>query len=281
MSAGWSTLSQAERDAAYNNTAAVANSAELIEQRNVASAAFRRSRAAGLDIPYGPAPRQRFDLYAAEHPSAPCLVFIHGGYWQRNRHEDFAIYAEGVLAHGWSAALPGHTLAPDASLTEIVGEIGRALDWLAANGTQHGLGCGPIIVSGWSAGGHLAAMALAHPRVAAGLAISGVFDLAPLCDTYLNEKLRLTDREISTLSPLRLPIVQKPLAIAYGANELPALVADSRNLYARRTADGAPAWLIEIQGGDHFTVLDELRSPDGMLVRAARALVHELPWETT
>ena len=46
-------------------------------------------------------------------------------------------------------------------------------------------------------------MVLGHPRVAAGLAISGIFELGPLRDTFLNEGLRLTDAEIATLSPLR------------------------------------------------------------------------------
>jgi arylformamidase len=268
-------LSRAERDAAYDNTAAVANSAELVAQRNAAGAAFREVHPAGLDIPYGPAPRQRWDLFAAESPSAPCLVFIHGGYWQRNRREDFAALTEGILAQGWSAALPGYTLAPDASLTDIVGEIDQALDWLAAHGPQHGLAGGAVVVSGWSAGGHLAAMALSHPRVAAALAISGVFELAPLRDTYLDEKLHLSDEEIARLSPLRLPVVDKPMAIAYGARELPALVGDSRDFHAYRCAAGAPSTLIAVPDADHFTILDELRRPDGMLVAAARALVEE------
>src|SRR5215813_13824664 len=121
---GWSTLSQAARDAAYNNNLAVANSAELIERRNTAAAAFRKAHPAGLDVPYGPAPRQRWDLFAARDAAAPCLVFIHGGYWQRNTREDFAHLAEGIMAHGWSAAMVGYTLAPDATLAAIVGEMG-------------------------------------------------------------------------------------------------------------------------------------------------------------
>jgi len=270
---GWATLSQAARDAAYNNNLAVANSAELIERRNAASAAFRKAHPAGLDVPYGSAPRQRFDLFAARDAAAPCLVFIHGGYWQRNTREDFAAFAEGIMAHGWSVAMVGYTLAPDVPLKAIVGEIGQSLDWLGRNGAQHGLAGGPVVVSGWSAGGHLTAMALSHPRVAAGLAISGVFELAPISETYLDEKLRLTDEEVATLSPLRLPVVQKPMAIAYGTNELPALVADSRDLHARRTAAGAPGPLVPISGADHFTILEELRKPDGALVRAARGLV--------
>ena len=252
MLANWQMLSQAERDAAYNNNTAVANSAALIERRNADSAAFRNTYPAGLDVSYGPEPQQRFDLYPAGSAVAPCLVFIHGGYWQRNRREDFTCYAEGVLARGWSAALPGHTLAPDATLTQIVAEISVAIDWLAVNGPAHGIAEGPIVVSGWSAGGHLAAMALDHPRVAAGLAVSGLFDLAPLRDTYLNEKLRLTDSEIWALSPHRLPVVAKPLAISYGTAELPALVKDSDDLHSRRRAAGAPGPLVPIPRGRPF-----------------------------
>jgi arylformamidase len=270
---GWTGMSQAARDAAYNNNLAVANSAALIERRNAQAAAFRAAHPAGLDVPYGATPRQKFDLFAAREASAPCLVFIHGGYWQRNTREDFAAFAEGVMAHGWSAAMVGYTLAPEVPLRAIVDEIGQALDWLAKHGAQHGLAGGPVVVSGWSAGGHLVAMALSHPRVTAGLAISGVFELAPIRDTYLDEKLHLTDEEIASLSPLRLPVVQKPLAIAYGTNELPALVADSRDLHARRSAAGAPGPLLPIAGADHFTILEELRRPDGELVAAARALL--------
>src|SRR5207237_908129 len=101
----------------------------------------------------------------------------------------------GPYAHGWAAALPGYTLAPDASLTEIVAEINAALDWLAANGAAHGIS-GKVVLSGWSAGGHLTAQCLGHPRVSAGLAISGVFELGPISDTYLTQKRQLSDAEI-------------------------------------------------------------------------------------
>lgn len=273
MLASWATMSQAERDAAYNNNAAVANSPALIEARNAASKAYRAANAAALDIPYGPGARQRWDLYPAARADAPCLVFIHGGYWQRNSREDFACYAEGMRAHGWSVAMPSHTLAPDSTLTGIVAEIRRALDHLADHGARHGIAGGRIVLSGWSAGAHLTAMALSHRAVAAGLAISGVYELAPIRQTNLNDKLALSDAEVDGLSPLRLPVVDKPLAIAYGARELPALVADSRDLHARRAAAHAPGPLIPVAGADHFTILEELRRPDGALVAAARQLL--------
>jgi acetyl esterase/lipase len=268
----WAALSQAERDAAYDNNAAVKNSAALIAERNEASKTLRASRKSSLDIPYGDRERTKIDIYPAADGAAPCLVFLHGGYWQRNSRELFAMLVEGVAAHGWSVAIPGYSLAPDASLTEIVAEISQALDWLAENGESYGI-TGPVVLSGWSAGAHLVAMALDHPRVSAGLAISGVYDLAPIRDTGLNNALKLTDQEVAKLSPLHLPFVRKRLDIAYGTAELPALVCDSIQLHEARVGANAPGRLFPIEGADHFSILGELRRPDGALVDIARKLV--------
>ena len=95
--------------------------------------------------------------------------------------------------------MPGYTLAPQASLTTIVREIGAALDWLGDQGPAHGV-AGPVVVSGWSAGAQLAALHLGHRRVVAGLAISGVYDLKPLRDTALNDALRASILEGRPLS---------------------------------------------------------------------------------
>jgi acetyl esterase/lipase len=273
----WAELTQDQRDAAYDTGRAVPDYLQLRAAREAASAAYRSAQASAcLDVPYGPRPRQKWDLYPGSDPRAPCLVFIHGGYWQMNSREPFACMAAGVASHGWSAALPSHTLAPEATLTEIVGEIDAAITWLSANGPDFGV-AGPIILSGWSAGGHLTAMALDHPAVAAGVAISGIFELAPLRDTYLNQKLRLSDADIREGSPLRRPVVDKPLIVAYGTDELPALVADSRNFHAYRQAADAPGALLPITAANHFTVLDALTAPDGALTRAALALAASVP----
>ncbi len=213
---------------------------------------------------HGPLQRNRLDLFPGTDPDAPCLVFIHGGYWQMNSKESFACLGDGVRAHGWSVALPGYTLAPEASLSAIVAEIARALDTLAAECAARGIR-GPLIVSGWSAGGHLAALALEHEAVAAGLGISGIYELMPLRDTYLNEKLRLSTVEIETLSPLRRPAVRKRFTVAYGTEELPALVLNGRALHAHRSGQGAPGELLPSPGRNHFTILEELREADGQL----------------
>jgi acetyl esterase/lipase len=268
----WATLSQAERDAAYDNNAAVKNSAALIAERNQMSETLRANRKSFLDLPYGDRERTKIDLYPAADKAAPCLIFLHGGYWQRNSRDVFAMLVEGVAAHGWSVAIPGYSLAPDASLTDIVTEISRSLDWLTKNGETYGI-AGPLVLSGWSAGAHLVAMALDHPHVAAGLAISGVYDLGPIRDTGLNNALKLTSAEVAALSPLRLPAVAKRLDIAYGTAELPALVFDSIKLHEMRAAAGVPGKLFPIEGADHFSILGELRRPDGALVDIVRRLV--------
>jgi arylformamidase len=99
-----------------------------------------------------------------------------------------------------------------------------------------------------------------------------VYELGPIRDTELNDKLRLTDSEIVALSPLRLPDVAKPLAIAYGTAELPALVRDSRDLHAKRAAAHLPGPLIPVADADHFTIVHALRDPDGELTRQVMLL---------
>ena len=274
MSTGlpWERLNKAERDAAYDNIAHVADSAVLNQARALASAAFRAAHPLHLDLRYGPRERNTWDLFPAPDPDAPCIVFIHGGYWQRNSKDQFANLIAGPYARGWSAALPGYTLAPDASMTEIVAEINAALDWLAAHGPAHGI-AGPVVLSGWSAGGHLTAMCLGHPVVKAGLSISGLFELGPIRDTVLNDRLRLTDLEVETLSPMRLPMVNKPLAIAYGTAELPPLVRDSRDYHALRAAAHLPGALIPVPQANHFTIVHELRDAEGVLTRQLGTLL--------
>src|SRR5262245_30324205 len=270
----WMTMSLEARDLAFNNVAhAGAEFArKKTEEWAAASTALRARRPTHLDLPYARAERTRWDLYPATDPRAPCFVHVHGGYWQRGSKEIFACMAEGVLARGWSAALPRYTLAPDASLTQITNELRTALDWLAAQAGAHGI-AGPVILSGWSAGGHLTAFLLDHPRVAAGLAISGVFELAPLRDSsHVNDKVKLTEVEIEALSPMRLPGVNKPLSIAYGTGELPAMIASSRDFHAYRAQAHLPGSLIPVVKTNHFTILDELRLPDSSLTRAVLEL---------
>ena len=96
-----------------------------------------------------------------------------------------------------------------------------------------------------------------------------------LQDTYLNEKLRLTEEEIVTLSPMRLAPVDKPLAFALGTAELPPLMSDSQELHALRSAEHMPGALIPVPRANYFTIVHELRDPDGVLTRHLPLLLPE------
>jgi arylformamidase len=260
-------MDRATLDAAYNNRAAVPGFAALSEERRARSEALRRRLRFEADLRYGDRPRQRLDFFHAGS-GAPVFAFIHGGYWQSNDKEPSTFLVEGPLARGFSVALIEYTLAPEAALDAIVAEIRAALDWLAASGRASRL-----FVGGHSAGGHLAAMMLGHRAVAGVLAISGLFDLEPIRLCYLNEKLGLSEAAARRNSPrLHIPKQAPALTIGVGAAELPELVRQSAD-YARalRAAD-IDARYLPLSGHDHFTVLDELARPQGMLCEALCAM---------
>ena len=135
------------RNLAYNNVEHVGpeNVRKKTEAWAAASKMLREQRPQHLDLAYGNGERNKWDLYPASDSKAPCFVHIHGGYWQRGSKEIFACLSEGPLARGWSAALCGYTLAPEASLTQITNELKSAFDWLDATAGEHGIQ-GPIIV---------------------------------------------------------------------------------------------------------------------------------------
>src|ERR1700752_1849954 len=123
-------MDRAALDAAYNNSAAVIDSADYLRRWRDRSALVRMRGNAVLDLRYGARPRALLDFFSSGNSKAPLFVFIHGGYWQRNEKETFAFVAEGPMAHGIDVAVVGYTLAPEARLGEIVAEIKEALTYL-------------------------------------------------------------------------------------------------------------------------------------------------------
>jgi arylformamidase len=259
-------MSRAALDAAYNNSAAVADSDRWLEQWRRRSAELRAAPGARLDIAYGPKQRTRLDYFPAGRPGAPLFVFLHGGYWQRNAKDMFAFVAHGPRQHGIDVAVVGYTLAPDARLSEIAGEVSDALAFLHGNAAVFGFDRRALCVGGWSAGGHLAAVSCGHPAVRCALAISGIFDLEPIALTAINDRLRLDAGELAALSPLRtLRPGLAPLAVAVGGDELPELQRQSTSFAAAAEALGVAMALHVLPGHHHYSILDELARADGAL----------------
>jgi arylformamidase len=268
----WRKMSQEDRDLGLNNGLAVAGSTDIIAGWDALSAELRKRYPAHLDLRYGPRERNRIDFLKARD-EGPTLLFIHGGYWQNRAKETFALFAEGPMAYGINVALIGYTLAPEATLDQIVAEIHAGIDFLAQQLPALGGDGKGMVVSGWSAGGHLTAMALAHPFVRAGMAISGIYDLEPIRHSYLNAKLSLDEAASLRNSPMMFPGgPMKPLSLVVGATELPLLRKQTADFTCHRARHGLPVTYEEIAGADHFTIMNEIASPMGRITRLIRQL---------
>ena len=272
----WHGMSRQDLDRGLNNGAAVAGSADIVAGWDRRSADMRAAHSDHLDLRYGPRERNRIDFFKAA-ANAPTLLFIHGGYWQMRAKENFALFAGGPMAHGINVALIGYTLAPEATLDQIVAEIHAGIDFLAGRLPDLGGDANRIAVSGWSAGGHLTATAMSHPRVKGGVAISGIYDLEPIRHSYLNEKLGLDE----AMSRRNSPIMQasgaiKPLSLTVGSAELPLLRRQTADFAGHRVKYGLPVSYEEIPGANHFTIMDEVLAPAGRITTMIRQLFERI-----
>jgi len=268
-------MDRAALDAAYNNTAAVgqARRDQYVAGWTARSDAFRRAHQGKLDLRYGRGERQRLDVFPCGAAAAPTLVYIHGGYWQTNDKEPYAFLGEALLPAGFNLVLIEYTLAPAARLDAIVGEVRAAVAWTIDHAKEHGGDPARVFVAGHSAGGHLTATAMNDPRVAAGVAISGIFELEPIRLNYLNDKLRLDPDEAERNSPIRhLPERAAPLVVTVGLGELPELIRQSEEYAAAWQARGLRGHYLPLPAHDHFSILEEVAQPGGALVKALREL---------
>src|SRR6185437_11893584 len=112
------------------------------------------------------------------------------------------------VAAGIAVALVNYDLTPAVTVETIVAQVRRAVAWTHGRAGELGFDPDRLVVGGHSAGGHLTATALAaEPAlpIAAGIALSGVFDLVPLLKTNVNVQLTLDEARARALSPMHHP----------------------------------------------------------------------------
>jgi arylformamidase len=265
-----------ELDVAYDNARAVADTPAILERwddhssRTRARLEARPEVRVELDVRYAPGARGLLDLFAPRGTRLPTLVFIHGGYWHLNTKDRFSFVVEGPLSLGMGVVVLGYDLAPTLRVHEIVQQVRAGVGWVVDNAAAWGGDAERIAVGGWSAGGHLAAMAMsAFPQLRYGLAVSGIFDLGPIRSTAMNQVLRISEDEARAASPLHnLPGRAGELTIAFGGEELPELQRQSRAYYEAWRTAGLKGSLRVVPDRHHFAVLEELGMSDGDLVRA-------------
>ena len=266
-------MSREELDRAYNNSLAVADSAQIIQAWGVASQAIRTKNSAHNDLPYESGHTASFDFFSAG-PNTPIVAFIHGGFWQNRAKSDFTFLVPALISSGISVAMLGYRLAPIAKMNEIIQDVRSGIRAVIAYVTKQQGQCPDIWLTGWSAGGHLAVMTLDEPGVKGVTAISGIYDLEPMRHCYINDKLALDEKMSKDFSPMLLPQTSgKIVDLFVGGAELGEMQRQTTDFAAYRIKCAAPGALNIIPELNHYTILDELGQPEGKILESIMSRV--------
>jgi arylformamidase len=244
-------------------------------------AAYQRDSAAmpaaAAGVPYGPHPRQVFDLLESPAPWRGTLLYFHAGYWQARDKAMFRIIAPALLAAGIDVALANYPLCPDVAMPALTQAARAAVPGVLAHAAGRGRGGQALITTGHSAGAHIAVeLALTEwgdaSPIAGVVGLSGVYDLAPLIDTPLNQALRLDPATARAASPIhRVTQGAPPALFVVGGAETPAFQAQTASMAAAWTAAGNRGAMMTVDGADHFSLLQSMAAP-GPVLEAVMAL---------
>ncbi|MGW0389330.1 alpha/beta hydrolase [Streptomyces sp. NPDC003042] len=253
------------------------------------SARARATLTVHRDLPCGPLPEQRLDLFPAAGPGAPLMVFVHGGYWQELSKSEAAFAAAPFVAAGVSFAALGYGLAPRHGMRAITAMAADSVRRICAGRAELPGAPGSVHLSGHSAGAHLVASALLDAagwraagldpaaEIASATLISGVYALEPLTHTYVNDALGMDAAQARELSPLgRLPAgagALPPLVVARGSRETEAFGRQQEAFAEAARAGGADVTELVVSGRHHFDLPFDLADPATELGAAVARLI--------
>lgn len=193
------------------------------------------------------------DARGVRRKNAPLLIFIHGGYWQKLSAADSLFNGPDAQAEGIALHAVEYTLAPHASIAEMVEEC--IADVLR---TINELQPTRVILAGSSAGAHLAAMCSRNEHIAShvdGLALlSGIYDVRPLVVTPTNDPLRLSRESATAISPQLLPLehVVPHALLAVGGHEPPEFIRQNAEFGERLCGHNVAVEILVEDDLDHF-----------------------------
>ena len=273
----WKSLSQTDLERQYSPSSCIEDIDVLLAEY-VRISRESESRARVLkDLKYGDGPDEALDLFPAQDSGSALIVFFHGGYWQQLSKNDYTFPGAEFAGNGVAFASVGYTLAPRARISEMIEQCRKSIVWLYQNANELGFDKNRIFLSGSSAGAHLASMVMLTDWNEHGLPadvikgvtlMSGIYDLRPLCHTYINEPLGMDESEATSVSPIfrKLP-AGPPAIICWGENETDEFKRQSRAFSRAWSEAGNTCETLEVPGYNHFDVVHTLSDPKSMIGR--------------
>lgn len=234
------------------------------------------------DIPYGPDPRQRLDLYAPAEPAsaAPILVFVHGGGFLKGDKGGGADWANAnvgrmAAAAGFLGVVVTYRLAPDHMWPAGTEDVAAVVGWLKANAAAHGGDPDRIVLAGTSAGAvHVAgALKRVEGGIRGAILLSGLYGYTPIDERdalYYGDPALYSDR-----MPLEaLAATGLPLFLASAEFDPPRFQAEFLSLMQERLArhDAMPRAMI-LSGHNHYSMPMHLGTADRRLADEICAFV--------
>ena len=195
------------------------------------------------------------DADALRQSRRPLLIYIHGGYWQRLSAADSLFNANDAIAEGISLHAVEYTLAPLATIPEIIEEC-----IIDVEKTIEELEPTHVVLAGCSAGAHLAAMCAREYAIASKLSgvvlLSGVYDLRPLVVTETNDPLHLTPESAASISPQLLPPTHglSQALCAVGKSESSEFIRQNAEYAIHLQKSGTATETMVVTNRDHFNL---------------------------
>jgi arylformamidase len=256
---------QQSLDQQYNNRLNVPDHERHLQRWELLSREAEKKYKVIKNIPYGELPDEKLDIFPSDKPLSKTLVFIHGGYWYKHVAADFYLIAEAFRTYGVTTVLIDYPLMPDHRMEQLVLSCRNAIHWVQQNISGYNGDEQEVYVSGHSAGGHLAAMMMVEGKqefaypLKGIFAISGLYNLLPVQLCYVNDVLKMDEETALRNSPVYLPpVAWCPLVLSVGANETSEYLEQSRELYYAWTNHGVKVEILELEGADHFSILETM-----------------------
>lgn len=226
------------------------------------------------DIAYGDLERQTLDVYVPNERAdgAPVVVFFYGGSWQNGSKEGYRFVGQALASRGIIAVLPDYRLYPPTVFPGFVEDGAKATAWAYRHAADYGGQPEHLLVSGHSAGAHIAALLATdkHYLADAGISIadlagfvgmSGPYDFLPIEDPVLQDIFAP-----KSSWPQSQPINfvdgdEPPMLLMHGDADETVYPKNSRNLAEKINDSGGSAILKLYPGVTHIGLIAPLAAP--------------------